>query len=243
MKVPTRTHVPAETPGSFQMPESLKKKVQEQEALRREKARPFEGDETESVQEGGWSVPSEEELEETIQKNTKVEKVEELDDILKPRGVLKALKEMGVEITEDDVNDYLFYGTIKKSVNIFQMKKGKFFTATIRTLTSKDYMVVEDIIGDYLKFNDMTREGLGSLRTLSVLSLGVVELQGRPTIDSWDSKDDSAAAIKKRALENKKVLEELAPGTINKINHVHAALTTAFNNMLDEGNSPFLINS
>ena len=241
MKAPIRTSVPSGTAGSFQKPDSFKNAV-EQEASRKE-ARPFEEDETESKQESGWSVPPEDQLEETIKKHTKVEKVEQLEDILKPQGVLKSLKEMGIEVTEEDVNDYLFYGTVKKTVNVFQIRKNKFFTTTIRTLTSKDYMVVEDILGDYLKYNDMTREGLASLRTLSVLSLGVVELQGRPTIDSWDSSDDSAVAIKKRALENKKILEELAPGTINKINHIHAALTTAFNNMLDEGNSPFLINS
>lgn len=239
MRAPTKTRIPEGSSGSFQKPEPIKREV----PLNQEEPRPFEGDEAEPVKESGWSLPAEKELEETIRKHTKEEKVEEIDDILKPRGVLDALKEMGIEITENDINDYLFYGTVKKTINVFKIKKEKSFTATIRTLTSKDYMVVENIIGDYLKQSDMTREGLGSLRTLSVLSLGVVELQGRPTIDSWDSEDDTMGAIKKRGLENKKILEELAPGTINKINHIHATLTTAFNNMLHEGNSPFLIDS
>ena len=162
-----------------------------------------------------------------------------IEEVLKPEGVLSSLKKMGVDITEEDIEIYLFQGTVEKVVPVMKISEKKSFTAKIRTLTSEQYMVVEEIVGDSLRVTDMTREGVSSLRTLAVLSVGVTELMGRPTIKTWES----SISEKDKAVENMSVIKALAPGVVNKINLLHAALTTTFNNMLDDGNSPFLTNS
>ena len=162
-----------------------------------------------------------------------------IEEVLKPDGILTRLKEMGVEITEEDIELYLFRGTVEKTVPVFKINNNKSFTAKIRTLTSEQYMVVEEIIGDSLRITDMTREGVASLRTLAVLAVATTELMGRPTIKTWEADIPE----KEKALENMAVIKALAPGVVNKINLLHSSLTTTFNNMLDDGNSPFLTNS
>jgi len=161
-----------------------------------------------------------------------------IEEVLKPSGVLSSLKKMGVDITEEDIEIYLFQGTVEKTVPVFKINNKKTFTAKIRTLTSAQYMIVEEIIGDELRVSDMTRDGLSNLRTLTVLSAGVTHLLGRPSIKTWED----GIPEKEKFLQNLTILKELAPGVINKINHIHSAVTSTFNSMMDDGNSPFLTN-
>lgn len=256
MKIPTKVNVPPGAGGSFRKPDSLKRIEAEEVQKRREAAeedswsysKPVKEEPVEDLSQaptetqevsGGWKAPEKETLPTPADPEPK-----EISDILKPQGVLDSLKTMGVEITEQDIENYLFQGYVEKNVVVFKMSEKEDFTAKIRTLSSKHYMAVEERIADYLRVDDMTREGLGSLRTLCVLSLAVTGLMGRPTIGSWgDEANPTPEVLRRLSTENMKVIEELAPGVVNKINVIHASLTTAFNRMLDDGNSPFLIGS
>lgn len=247
MKIPTQTRIPPGSGGSFNKPEAMQRVIADENSRRRR-----EGSETNteehheyhktpapqqsSMDDGGWEAPQAPQAPQVPQEK----EPETLEASLKPEGVLEKLKELGVEITEEDIEYYLFKGAVEKTVPVFKVNKQKTFSAKIRTLTSAQYMVVEELVGDSLRITDMTREGVSSLRTLAVLSMAVVELMGRPTIKIWESSEHSE---KEKAKENMQVLKALSPGVVNKINHLHAALTTTFNAMLDDGNSPFLTNS
>jgi len=240
MKAPIRTTMPPGAGGSFNKPEAMKSAIEQDRSRRRtseeehefRQSNPAPSNKPDSIQDEGWSVPTP-----TPDIQLPKEDVpDSFEEVLKPEGVLKELKRLGVEITEEDIEYYLFKGSLEKTIPIFKISNKKTFTAKIRTLTGDQYMVVEEIVGDSLRITDMTREGVSHLRTIAVLSMAVVDLMGRPTIKTWGS--DISEKIK--AMENMTVIKALAPGVINKINHLHSAMTVAFNTMLDEGNSPFL---
>lgn len=229
MRAPVKTNLPPGFSGSFKKEQDFPPE------------RPIEEYETETIMEP--AVPNnvgQADPEEVIKKHSKPDESEKsISDILKPEGVLDSLKSLGIEIDSTDLEKYLFYGFVEKTVPVMKLSDKKSFTVKIRTLTSKQYMAVEDMIGDRLRISDMTREGMGSYRTLAVLSLAVTELMGRTTTEGLvEAKLPSE--LRNKAYENLKIIEELSPGVVNKINLIHSTLTTAFNNMLDYGNSPFL---
>lgn len=230
-------------PGSFEKPPQMKAML-EREEQKRKSSEPKEEAKQEPRDHGdlpglknfddGWDDP--------VRKQEAKKAVEQEDPAhtLRPKGILGDLEKQGIKLTEDQLALYLYKGFVEADADIFKISEKDTFKVKIRTLSSFHCRLVDEIVAENLSKQDMTREGVASLRTVVVLSLGVTHINGA-ALPIMDAK--SKSEVKEKALENMNEIEDLAPAVANKINSLHSSLTTALNLIISSGNSPFLTDS
>jgi hypothetical protein len=143
----------------------------------------------------------------------------------------ESLARIGINLNDDDYHSIVFRGVLEKEVCVLPaMGKTRELRATIRTLKTKEYDAIDELLADDIKGIPMTNDGFTSRRSLWILAFAVVKLDGKPLSKPVMTTDDNGTAIvdiKRTAKERKdNVLGELSPIIINELIATHAALTT-----------------
>lgn len=124
------------------------------------------------------SVPVEETpVAESVQTEPVQEKPE-VDATAEFKRVKKANEDaLGITITEDDVNNYIFRGRIvKKDVQAIRNK----VIVTFQSLTPKELEAVDQTVSAVKDSSRHTLEGINNLRTIEQLSYAWLEINGKP---------------------------------------------------------------
>lgn len=154
---------------------------------------------------------------------------------------LEALTKLGIYMEDEDFHKILFKGFVEKDVAIVKGFRGvKGLNATFKTLTVKEYDLVDELLAEEYRETKMTNDGFMSRRSLWILAFGITKLQGRPLPvvfedDAKKTVDDKATAKARRA-----VLGETSHGVINRMIHIHGAMTLAIENIINDPEAEFL---
>ena len=97
-------------------------------------------------------------------------------------------KAIGVVITEEDINDYIFRGRIiKKDV---QAIKGK-VSVTFQSLTPKELEAVDKFVAAVSSTSQHTAEGVANLRTIEQLCYAWLEINGKQLPKDTEKKKEA----------------------------------------------------
>lgn len=208
--------------GSFGIPPELKAQGDRLMAQTREE---YEADETRRPSMAAYS-----DVEET-QEQAPEAPVKAEEDGFKIPTPEESLARIGIHLNDEDYHSVVFRGVLEKDVCVLPaMGKTRELRATIRTLKTKEYDAIDELLADDIKGISMTNDGFTSRRSLWILSFAVVKLDNKPLskpIMTIDDNGTSVVDIKRTARERKdNVLGELSPIVINELIAIHAALTT-----------------
>ena len=183
-----------------------------------------------ATEDDGFNLPKE--VEDPVKQPDIEDDDPSLTDLDSP---VNRMKHIGIELTEDDVHQYLFKGFLSKKVPIMSGLK-KEMTATLKTLTTEECLVVDKMIARAIDSKTpMTREGLDQLRSVYTLAFGVLELAGRPI-----AKMQANGMLEEYAIAASKTIQALSAGLATKLVKLHLIFTVAMNRLVDDGSSPFL---
>lgn len=235
--------------GSFGLPPHMKAKLNEQREAKREAPQDTEqpGDTppqavdfmtNEPIEEGGKSkkgakkksrsasaVEGDNEahpsrLEDSIEKE-----IIDKNSKLNPHELLA---EIGVEFTDEDFQRLVFKGSITKNIVITHVA-GKDLVAEMKTLTTKEYQEVDELLMTEAGFTRMTDDSFKARQSMWTIAYGVAKLMDKPLSRPINKKDTDEPDTKARAQEIRKVFEAMAPGVVNLIVQKHGILTVAVN--------------
>lgn len=166
-----------------------------------------------------------------------VAELEKKDEEKKPTDVLlgpiEALKELGIEPTEEDFHQFIFRGYLEKTIPMFKMPMSeKYFTAKVKTLTAEEMDMVDELSTAELEKTQMSRDGHNIRRSMWIMSFAILELQGKPIVAKPIMLEDKTPDYVAMAKERRKVLAKLSPYVIDSIINKHAQFSTAINMMV-----------
>lgn len=188
--------------GSFGLPPEMKEAVEKAKAEKKETPEPVKAEEVQQQAQVGVT-----------------------DDDAQKADPMQILKGMGVEFNDTMFNQLLFKGFVEADLEVI----GKKFIARIRTLTTEEYDMVDELLAEDVKTKQMTNDGFDTRRSMWVMAFGVTHLMGKPVCPVVVGEDkktvDKVATAKKR----RAVLSGLAPIVINTLIQKHAAMTVAIN--------------
>jgi len=152
---------------------------------------------------------------------------------------------IGITLSDDDYHNIVFRGGLEKEVVVFPaLKKTRELRATVRTLKTKEYDAIDELLAEDVRGIAMTNEGYTSRRALWILAFSVVKLDGKILTKPHFTKDDTGkdvVDIKATARERKeRILGELSPIIINELISIHAILTTNMDLILRENKTEYL---
>lgn len=172
---------------------------------------------------------------------------DEKNDVAKKTDPLAILKKSGIDITDDDIQSYIFKGFLeKKDILIAKGGGERKLVATLRTLTAEEYDHADELLAEEAKDKSMTNSGFDTRRQMWILSFGVVQLMGRPLrniekdIQDGKVKPDSSGEIgpKDRARLHCETLGKLAPAVVNNLMRLHGQITLAMNYLVGDMQNP-----
>lgn len=135
---------------------------------------------------------------------------------------LKTLSDLGVNFTEDNLQELVLYGKYSAEVDVV---KG-ILKATFRMLTTEDYDGVDDFLGEELENNrNLTYDMLNQRRSVWTIAYGVTHLNGKLLVKP--EKDGKQLTSKELAQERKKVFSRMPALNVNKLIRIHGTIHTA----------------
>lgn len=156
---------------------------------------------------------------------------------------MEILTRHGVELEDEDFHKVLFKGFMEKEVVIVPaFRSVKALSATFHTLTVQEYDEVDELLAEDMREVKMTQDGLNSRRSMWILSYGIVRLQGKPVHnpiyigEGADKEFDSKATARKR----REVLGKLGHAAVNRMIHLHAAITIAIEAIVHDPEAYFI---
>lgn len=217
--------------GSFGVPEELKAAGDRfKEQRDREESRPSMDDEPEAP------MPRASSDEDAFADEDEGEALRKAVDPLAP------LAKLGVVLDDEDFHKVLFKGFVEKDVVIVPaFRTVKALSATFKTLTIKEYDDVDELLAEDARDIRMTNDGFASRRSLWILAFGITKLQGKPLTNVYRGEgaakefDAKATAKARRA-----ILADLSHGVINRMIHVHAAMTVAIDTIIQDPEAVYL---
>ena len=173
---------------------------------------------------------------------TKKRTVEEDDKEPTPE---ENLARIGVELDDDDYHNIVFRGGLEKEVVVFPaISKTRELRAVIKTLKTKEYDSIDEILAEDYKTTAMTNDGVTSRRSLLILSFAVVKLDGKALTKPIFYQDESGknvVDVKATARDRKeKILGELSPVVVNELISIHAILTINMELILKESKAKYI---
>ena len=219
--------------GSFGIPQELKD-ARERIMTQRDEVRPG----TESPVEEDDSDPS------VPRQSVDVDMVEDEEKI--PESItnpLVALAKLGVSLEDEDFQKVMFKGFVEKEdILIVPGFRGvRPLKATFKTLTVKEYDEVDELLAEDIRDRKMTNDGFASRRSMWILSYGVTKLQGKPLpAVFYGEPPNKVFDSKETAKSRRNVLGDLSHAVINRMIHVHAAMTVAIESIISDPEAIFL---
>jgi len=160
---------------------------------------------------------------------------------------LQQLKDMGIELTDDDFQKILFKGFVEKEVVVFPSVRGKReMTATLKTLTGDEYDQADELLAEEISDVRATNEGYQTRRNMWVLSFGVTGLAGKPlgkVVSTKDAQGRDIVDLKETARLRRDTLGLLSPAILTKLMRLHGAMTVAINSAVEDPDANFLLKS
>lgn len=239
MKVP-RTAGGAKQ-GSFGIPAEMRQRIEEgavAEKLNMSNNKPVEKDSAPVVEKAkpepvvearkqGLDPEIQEEMAEHEEKSKKA-----AEELANP---IKRLAKIGIELTEDDVHRYMFKGFLEKTIPLTKGFK-RDMTVTLKTLTSEEYLMGDQLLASEIDSGQhMTREGMEQLRSVLMLVFGISQLNEKPLV-----KKSHNMGLEEIALTCRPVVQALSAGVLNKILKLHIMFSQALQQIVTDGDSPFL---
>lgn len=138
--------------------------------------------------------------------------------IQKKTSPVETLRSLGIEFTEDDLQNLVLYARYEAEVEVV---KGH-LNATFKILNTREYDEIDELLGEEIEENrNITMDALKNRQSLWILAYGVTKLNGKPL--AHVVKDDS----KKTARAKREVLRALSSMVINKLSRIHGTIHTA----------------
>jgi len=133
------------------------------------------------------------------------------------------LKAIGAKFTDEDFHKLLFRGYYETELDIIKDR----FKATLKTLTTKEYDEVDELLAEEIKTIPMTSDGYNNRYAMWIISFGVTQLMGKPVakVVMKDNVIDAKETAKKR----REAFGMLAPQLTNLLIQKHGVLTVALN--------------
>jgi hypothetical protein len=143
-------------------------------------------------------------------------------------GPIDVLRSIGIEVSADDFHALLFRGFVEKTISIASNPiNGKTLTAKLKTLTSEEFDLVDELLGEDLDRIKITNSGAEVRRAMWGLSFGIIELNGKPICTPSYDKDKNPL-LKETAQKRRAVLAKLNPFVLNRIIELHTRMTASF---------------
>lgn len=144
--------------------------------------------------------------------------VEEQPSINKKLNPIETLRTLGIEFTEDDLQNLVLYARYEAEVDVI---KGH-LKASVKMLNTKEYDEIDELLGEEIDENrNITMEALNNRRSMWILAYGVTKLNGKALAKPVNG-DSKATARAKRD-----VLRALSSVVINKLSRIHGTIHTA----------------
>jgi len=156
------------------------------------------------------------------------------------------LSRIGIYLTDDDYHNIVFRGGFEKDIVVIPSRgKMRELRASIKTLKTKEYDAIDELLAEDVGTIKMTNEGFTSRRSLWILTFAVTKLDGKPLskpiFTRSNSGDRDVVDLKATARDRKeKVIGELSPVIVNELIALHAALTTNMDLILNEQKGAYL---
>jgi len=147
------------------------------------------------------------------------------------------LKEIGVEITDDDLHRFVFKGFIEKDIKLSLFGGRKTVLTTLKTLTANEYDAVGELLGAELNDNTIMRDEIQVRRNMWTLSLGVTKIEGRQLAKPVmmdivkDGKPAQKVDMRASARLYREVLGSLAAPVVSEMITAHGKLSLALDLM------------
>lgn len=220
--------------GSFGIPDDVQEEMARNRTRAAQQPTPSQAADTED--EGDAAPAPEPELEAKVELPT--------DATVKKLDPVQALKEIGITLSEDDMTQLIFKGSLEKTVDVYKTPKLK-LTATLKTLTAEELDVVDELMAEDIDSIKMTRDGASTRRSMWLLSLAVTQLNGRPVRaldrDIPNAKDLSPSQyLRTKARLVREVLQKMNPHVLAKTMGIHTTFAMALNEIVNGDVSPFL---
>jgi len=208
--------------GSFGIPAEM------QEAVEKKKAEAAAKAHKEPEQEEAPPPPSVQKSEDTGFAKEEAP----LDKVVSDLSPHALLKKYNINFGTEEFQQVLFRGYVEfKNVVVVKGIKGSVsdFTATVRTLTGKEYDEVDEILADEARNIRMTNEGFQTRRNMLIISYGVTHLAGKPLVTATE--EDTSKDI---ALARRKVLSMLSAPVITKLMNCQSSVQIAVNAFIED---------
>lgn len=141
------------------------------------------------------------------------------------------LKTLGVTFDDKDLHNLLFRGYIEKDIAVIPKTEsaGKVveFRSKFKTLTGDEYDAVDELIAADVETTKMTNDGFKSRRAMWILSLGILEINGKALIKPILNSDTKEVDLHAMAKARRKLLGAMSPLIVNHMIQKHGALTVA----------------
>lgn len=143
------------------------------------------------------------------------------------------LKEIGIEITDEDLHRFVFKGYVEKDVKLSFFGGRKILTPTLKTLTANEYDIVGELLGAELNDSTIMRDEIVTRRNMWTLALGVTKVDGRPLAKPVmmdvvkDGKTVQKVDPKATAKLYREVLGSLAAPVVSEVIMAHGKLSLA----------------
>jgi hypothetical protein len=208
--------------GSFGMPAEMRESMEKTIDNSRKATEKEEVPPEEKAFSDDWQVQEAEEAPPTPEEQAEATKAANRVD---PFAILK---ELGIEPRPDDFHSLIFKGFVEKTVTIAaNPMNGQELTAKLKTATSEEYDLVDELLAEDLDKLKITNTGVDLRRTMWTLAFTVLELNGKP-ICKPVMDEEKKYSPKETARNRRQILSKLNPFIINKITEVHARMSSAF---------------
>ena len=119
----------------------------------------------------------------------KLQKKNEVEEVPTSPEAMDYAKELGIEFSDKDVDQYLWKGCVEKKVEIIPGK----YTVTLKSLTQKDQDLITEKLEEAMekKVKGLSlKDGYTAYRTRLMLAIAVQAVNGEPMATDFDEKMD-----------------------------------------------------
>jgi hypothetical protein len=155
------------------------------------------------------------------------------DDVTpEPENKVKSPEEnlevLGVEISDEDVMQYLLLGGLTKTVTLYSRNDRK-YTAEVRTLSTDDLEMIDTFLAEETKKEDMLQAGLEMRRASWTVAFAVSKINGRNIAPSTKE-----MTKKEQMRKRKDVIRSLSAHMVDLLARKHYLFVSNLNLLLEE---------
>lgn len=148
------------------------------------------------------------------------------------------LKNLGIEITDADVESMIFKGSISKEIMLVNLAKRP-LKGTFRTVTADEWEQIDELWMEEAKDKLISHEGLDNRRSMWVMSYAVTHLNGNPLSKPIYLEGTKELDSRAMARQRHKALKNLDAMLINKIVKTQSAFAMAMRMMMENPDGNF----